>query len=120
MDEELRKFCHKYEAYVTPSSRMQRRLSRPTITSWSELSYQEEYQSFPVEDIPCVEIHMPEDRLRALVENKNWVNGYEEHYHRSGLSILIDQHDEETRLRHQHPGVMDAWLQYQTMLNLVR
>jgi len=119
MDEELKEFCHKYEAYVTPSSRMQRRSKRMDYRYWTA-NDQELFQHYPFEDIPCVEITMPEDRLRALVENKNWVNGYEEQYRRSGLSVLIDQHDEETRLRHQHPGVMDAWLQYQTMLNLVR
>jgi len=31
------------------------------------------FNSVPVEEIKCVEIHMPEDRFRALLEHDDWI-----------------------------------------------
>jgi hypothetical protein len=39
---------------------------------WSE-SDPEVFQQFPYEEIKCVEIHMPEDRFRALLEHDEWL-----------------------------------------------
>jgi len=122
MDKEVKEFCHKYDAYVRPSTRMHRRVKRTTLQMWSD-SDPEMFQSVPYEDIKCVEVHMPEDRFRALIEHDLWL---ELEQRRGGAYIganavrLIREREEETRLRHEHPGLMDAWQQYQTMLNLVR
>ena len=124
MTEEFDEFCQKYDAYVRESSRMHRRRKRMDYKIWSE-SDPEIFQPIPYRDIRCVEIHMPEDRFRALLENKKWLDEFEERNRGCGPPIryaqnLIDQHEEEVRIRNEHPGVMDAWQKYQTMLQLVR
>ena len=129
MDKELIEFCHRYDAQVHPSIRIVRRHKRVMYDEW--LMYDERrdnadiFQTIPYEDIKCVEVHIPEDQFRALIENKHWLDEFED-YNRAhrpqihSVQKIIAQHEDETRLRHQHPGVMDAWQQYQTMLQLVK
>ena len=122
MNKEVNEFCHKYDAYVHPSTKMHHRAKRTTLQMWSD-SDPEMFKTVPCEDVKCVEVHMPEDRFRALIEHDLWL---ELEQRRGGAYIganavrLIREREEETRLRHEHPGLMDAWQQYQTMLNLVR
>jgi len=122
MDKEVKEFCHSYDAQVQPSTKMYHRARRIDYRVWSE-SDQETYQNCPIDRINCVEVHLPEDRFRALIETKQWLDKFDDR--NRGRSIhqtqkIIAQHEDETRLRHQHPGVMDAWQQYQTMLQLVK
>lgn len=122
MNKEVNEFCHKYDAYVQPSTRMHRKAKRTTLQMWSD-SDPEMFQSMPYEDVKCVEVHMPEDRFRALMAHDAWL---ELEQRRGDAFIganavrLVREYEQETRLRHEHPGLMDAWQQYQTMLNLVR
>ena len=124
MDKEVKNFCHKYDAYVTESHRMHRRVKRMAPQMWSE-SDPELFQTIPYEDVKCVEVHMPEDRFRALVEHDHWLEveqrrGGAGGYFGEIATNIVRNYEEETRLQHQHPGVMDAWQQYQTMLQLVK
>jgi hypothetical protein len=63
---EANDFCRKYDAYVANSGRMHRRAKRMPFQMWSE-SDPDVFQQFPYEEVRCVEIHMPEDRFRALL-----------------------------------------------------
>tara|TARA_R110000796_G_scaffold46462_1_gene112153 strand:+ start:47 stop:418 length:372 start_codon:yes stop_codon:yes gene_type:complete len=123
MDKEVNEFCQRYDAFVHPSSRIVRRHVK--FTNWQNYADIDVFETLPVETetIKCVEVHMPEDQFRALIENKQWLDEHDDRNH--GLHIhrvqkIIAQHEDETRLRHQHAGVMDAWQQYQTMLQLVK
>ena len=119
MIRDVKEFCKKYEAYVTESSRMQHRVKRANFAAWND---PEIYQQIPYQAVKCVEVTMPEDRFRALLEHDEWLYKMQ-----MGTFVVGDegahivrQHEQEVRLRHQHPGVMEAWQQYQTMLQLVR
>jgi hypothetical protein len=119
MTKDFTEFCYKYDAYVVPSTKMHRRVRRVDYKIWA--SDQNIYNNNPYEDVTCVEIHMPEDRFRALMEHDQWL---EEKQHavdlKRDIQEIVHKLEEETRLRHQHPGLQDLWQQYQTMLNLVR
>lgn len=119
MNKEVNEFCHKYDAYVQPSTRMHRRIRRLPYDIWN---YSDPFQSVPCEDVKCVEVHMPEDRFRALIEHDHWLELEQRRSADIGANAvrLVREHEKENRLRHEHPGLMDAWQQYQTMLNLVR
>jgi hypothetical protein len=124
MEKELKEFCLKYEAHVDVSSRARRRLKKVDYTLWSE-SDPELFQPIPYEDVKCVEIHMPEDRLRALLEHDSWVEraGLHGNMHFannvSRVSQIIVDHERECRIRHSNPAVQNAWIKYQTLLALV-
>lgn len=120
MNKEVNEFSYKYDAYVRESSRMHRRARRMDYKMWSE-SDPSMYQNIPYEDVKCVEIHMPEDRFRALLEHDEWLyNSRMSNYQVGGEAIqIVKQYERETRIRHSNPSVKLAWEKYQTMLSLV-
>ena len=124
MNKEVSEFSYKYDAYVRESSRMHRRTRRMDYKMWSE-SDPSMYQTIPYEDVKCVEIHMPEDRFRALLEHDEWLSKaglHDNNYFNNNVgrvSNLVVQIERETRIRHENPSVRIAWEKYQTMLSLV-
>lgn len=121
MDKETQEFCHKYDAHVGPSTRMHRRVRRTTVQMWSE-SDPEIFHTLPAEDVDCVEIHMPADRFRALMEHDHWLEREQRRgdgFIGANVVRMVREHERECRLRHEHPGVQAAWEQYQVMLRLV-
>jgi hypothetical protein len=121
MDKETQEFCHKYDAHVGPSTRMHRRVRRTTVQMWSE-SDPEIFHTLPAEDVDCVEIHMPADRFRALMEHDHWLEREQRRgdgFIGNGAVRIVREYERECRIRHQHPGVQAAWEQYQIMLRLV-
>lgn len=121
---EFKNFCHQYDAYVGPSSRMHRRVRRMNYDIWSR-SDPGIFNAVPVEEIKCVEIHMPEDRFRALVEHDEWIRnaGLQDNSYFnnnvSRVSNLIVEHEREARIRHENPAVQKAWEKYQMLLRMV-
>jgi len=122
---ELKEFCQKYDAYVTESARMHRRIKRMKYSLWSE-SDPEIFNTIPVTDVKCVEIHMPEDRFRALLEHNDWVEnaGLYDNRHFSNnvmrVSNLIVEHEEESKIRNENPAVKIAYEKYKMLLELAR
>ena len=118
-------FCKKYDAYVGPSTRMHRRVKRMNYDIWSK-GDQDIFNSVPVEEIKCVEIHMPEDRFRALLEHDDWIqhaglqgnNYFANNVNR--VSHMIVEHERECRIRQENPTVRAAYEKYQTLLALVQ
>lgn len=121
MDKEIQDFCWRYDAQVGPSTRMHRRVRRTTMQMWSE-SDPELFSTLPAEDVPCVEIHMPESRFRALMKHDHWLERESRQgdgWIGNGAVNLVRKYERECRLRHEHPGVQAAWEQYQIMLRMV-
>lgn len=72
--------------------------------------------------IPCVEIHMPADRFRALMEHDAWLERESRQgdgWIGNGAVNLVRKYERECRVRHEHPSVQAAWEQYQIMLRMV-
>ena len=123
MNKEVQRFCEEYQAIVGPSHRMHRRSKRIDYKLWSE-SDPNIFQTIPYEDIKCVEIHMPEDRFRALLEHDKWLKNAGLHDNKffnnnvSRVSQMIVDHERESKIRNQYPSVQTAWEKYQLMLKL--
>ena len=121
----IKEFCYKYDATVGPSSRRWRRPARVDFKAWSESDPNEFFRDIKYEELPMVDITMPEDRFRALMEHDRWVEkaGLQDNQHFqnnvSRVSHLIVEHERECRLRQQHPALQTAWEQYQVMLAMV-
>ena len=119
---DIKEFCYKYDAYVRDSSRMHRRAKRIDYKMWSD-SDTDFFQTIPYEEVRCVEIHMPEDRFRALLEHEDWLQKTE-HSQFFGNDLqraasIVAEHDRETRIRHSNPAVKLAYEKYLTLLKLV-
>ena len=115
-------FCHKYQAEVGQSRRMWR---RPQSVPYDVFMKDPDvFKTIECQDVPMVEITMPEDRFRALMEHDHWLanaglhdNG---HFTNNVMRVanMVVEHEHECRIRQQHPAVQKAWEQYQIMLGL--
>lgn len=118
---DLPEFLMKYEARVEPAHGRHVRPKLPNYRMWSE-GDSDLQQTMHYDEIKCIQIVMPEDRFRALVENDHWVrnigytNNNYDRYSVNRVGIMIIQHEHECRLRHQYPALQKVWEQYQTTL----
>ena len=116
MSDILDKFCHRYQAQVGKSSRVWR---RSRLSSYDVFA--KDLQISPTikyEDVPMVDISMPEDRFRALLEHDDWIKraGLDGNYTR--VENMIVEHEQECCLRAEHPTLQSAWEQYQVLLKM--
>ena len=127
MSKAVNDFCRKYDAVVGPSSRAHRRVKRVGYDEWQtnpDVFNQIEYQ-----EQPMIELHMPEDRFRALLDHDDWLDiaatsispwqSGSGHHALSRAILLVDQHEHECLLRRQHPGLQELYEKYQVMLKLL-
>jgi len=116
-------FCHKYQAQARPSSRPFR---RAVLVPYSVFEAQgmDAFATREYETIAMVDITMPEDRFRALLEHDSWIEraGLQDNQYFSNnvsrVANMIVEHERECRLRCEHPALQKAWEQYQIMLGL--
>lgn len=124
MKDETNKFCRRYEAQVSNSPQHWRR-SKPIPYSVFQEQGFESFAQLDYETVPMVDITMPEDRFRALLEHDEWVNtaGLQNNNYFnnsvSRVSWLVAEHERECRIRQSNPAVQAAYEKYQTLLKLV-
>lgn len=117
----IRDFCQYYEAYVGTSPRLWR---RPKLAKqyWDDMSvFAPNFEQCSYEEVPVVEIHMPEDKFRHLIEMRDmWNRTITRSVQTNSVSTQIwQQYEKESKLRNQYPALQDLWGQYQAMLKLV-
>jgi len=118
---EVQEFCGKYDAVVGPSSQRRRRHRLVTMQEWEK----DPFEPMPTWDVAMVEITMPEDRFRALMEHDHWLARaglqHNNHFQNNVMRVsnMIVDHERECRLRAEHPALQKAWEQYQIMLRMV-
>ena len=123
-DTDIKEFCQKYEAVVGPSNRLHRRVRRLDYTAFKEHG-PELWDRVPYHDEKCVEIHMPADRFRALLEHDEWVSkaGLQDNNffnnNVSRVAQMVVEHERECRIRQENPAVKKAYEKYLMLLHTV-
>ena len=112
--DKINEFSRKYDAVVKPSHRM---FHRVNYGSTSVAIPSNVFDNVEYTDVACVNVQMPEDRFRALVEHDDWLK-------RSmltwfGQRDIVEQHERECRARHENPAVAKAYENYQMLLRMV-
>ena len=117
-EDQVKQFCSKYQAQAGLSRdkvyakrlpvRYQDWLSQGSGIPFEQEVYRE----------PMVEINMPQDKFRDLVERDRWVGQMEAEarYYKERYM----QEVEDDKIRHRNPTVKKAWEQYQMLLELAR
>lgn len=117
--DETNLFLRKYEAQANLSQhKMYAKLPRyhygrlydyDPLSPISEISFDKE---------PMVEMYIPQDKFRDLVERDRWVGQMEAEarYYKERYM----QEVEDDKIRHRNPAVKKAWEQYQMLLELAR
>lgn len=117
-NKELNEFLYKYEATAQLSNKMYRRPKRIRFDYKNIDSDFSLYSKIPFEDEPMVEITMPEDRFRHLVEVEQFVTSTDRE--REWAKQEIERQRKESWVRQKDERVRKAYERYQTILNLVR
>ena len=127
MNKSLEKFCYRYEARVEQTGRYYRRqeLSPWRIQDYYNTSAGQQAIFQNITKGPIMAISLPADRLGALIEHEKRVTDmiepkpmYPTKY--SVLDHIIQEHEEECRLRYTNPALKKAWENYQMLLRMVK
>lgn len=114
-------FNRKYDMWVSPSSRKMRRV--PRLRNYTNLwnvtaSEALAHQTFEVEEVDCVDITMPADKLKELEEILQWYEDREHNILHNEEVVNMLRRDERVRI--ENPAVQKAYMKYLTLLELCR
>jgi hypothetical protein len=117
-EDEVNLFCKKYQAQAELSRH--KVYARPVpvrYTDWlkdgANIPFHQE-----IEREPMVEIYIPQDKFRDLVERDRWLGKMEQEAQYYKQKYL--QEIEDDKIRHRNPAVKKVWEQYQMLLELAR
>jgi hypothetical protein len=116
------KFYQKYDMQVYPSQRKMRRIPhmRNYTNLWNiDVSDSAVYQhTFDVEEVECVDVVMPKDRLEELERMIEWYENREHKIKQQAEIVEMLRRDERVRI--EYPAVQKAYMKYLTLLELCR
>ena len=115
-------FYNRMEMQVRPSNRPLRRLKQqplPQVNAWDvTMSDEMLYQQVYAEEVPCVEILMPKDRLETII---NYIKYAESEIDKHDTDKkLIARYERDRIVRLNNPAVEKAYQHYCTLLELCR
>lgn len=107
---------------VFPSNRKMRRVPRMRnyTNLWNiDVSNTAVYQHpIDVEEVDCVDITMPADRLKEL---ENMIQWYEQREHKiKHQEQIVEMLRRDERVRIEHPAVQNAYKKYLMLLEMCR
>jgi len=110
------------EMQVRPSNRPLRRLKRPPlpqVNAWDvTMSADVLYQQVYAEEVPCVEILMPKDRLQTIIDYIKYAES-EIEKHTTDRQLMA-RYERDRVVRLNNPAVEKAYQHYCTLLELCR
>ena len=116
-------FFRKFDMQVYPSKRKLRRIPNmyQHTNAWNySISDSSMYQpqTFPIEEIDCVEVLMPQDRLQHIIDYINYCEDQVEHYKTDRQ--LMARYEQDRVVRLANPAVEKAYQKYVMLLELAR
>jgi hypothetical protein len=117
-NKEVDEFLHKYEAKAYLSNKMFRRMRRIKFDYKDIDSAFDTITTLPVDEEPYVEVLIPQDRFRHLVEMEQFVKSVDTE--REWAKRQYQDMKKESWIRQKNESVRKAYERYQTLLNLVR
>jgi hypothetical protein len=117
-DKDIDEFLYKYEARATLSNKYYRRHRSVKFDYKYIDSAMEQMATLPFEEEPYVEVLIPQDRFRHLVEMEQFAKTVD--VERQWAKQQFERERKESWIRQKNEAVATAWNRYQTLLNLVR
>lgn len=116
-------FFRKFDMQVYPSKRKLRRIPNmyQHTNAWNySISDSAMYQpqTFPIEEVDCVEVLMPQDRLQHIIDYINYCEDQVEHYKTDRQ--LMARYEQDRVVRLANPAVEKAYQKYVMLLELAR
>ena len=116
-------FFRKFDMQVQPSHRKLRRIPNmwQHINAWNisvSDSAMYQHQTFPIEEVDCVDILMPADRLQHIVD---YITECEDTAKKYGADRqLMHRYEQDRSVRLNNPAVEKAYQKYVMLLELAR
>lgn len=116
-------FFKKFDMQVQPSHRKLRRIPNmwQHTNAWNYSisdSAMYQHQSFPIEEVDCVDILMPEDRLKHIID---YINQCERQVDQAETDRhLMYRYEQDRVVRLANPAVEKAYQKYVMLLELAR
>jgi hypothetical protein len=116
-------FFKKFDMQVQTSHRKLRRIPNMwqhtntwNVTVSDNAMYQ--HQTFPIEEVDCVDILMPQDRLQDIIA---YITDFEDQIkeHRTDRQLMA-RYEQDRSVRLNNPAVEKAYQKYVTLLELAR
>jgi hypothetical protein len=122
MNDPNQHFYNQMEMHVRDSNRTLRRLRRPPlpqINAWDvTMSDEMLYQQVYADEVPCVDILMPKDRLQTII---NYIKYAEDEIDKHETDKkLMARYERDRIVRLNNPAVEKAYQHYCTLLELCR
>jgi len=115
-------FYNQMEMHVRDSNRTLRRLRRPPlpqVNAWDvRMSDDVLYQQVYAEEVPCVEILIPKDRLQTIIDYIKYAES-EIEKHTTDRQLMA-RYERDRVVRLNNPAVEKAYQHYCTLLELCR
>ena len=116
-DKKISEFLYKFEAYARLSDRRFRRHRSVKNFSYADLGTAMDHLStMSWEEEPYIELTIPQDRFRLLVEMDEYNTKREEEY--DWVRKEQERQRHELWVRQKNPAVQKAWERYQLLLGL--
>jgi hypothetical protein len=116
-------FFRKFDMQVQPSRRKLRRIPNmwQHTNAWNysisdAATFQ--YQTMPIEEVDCVDVLMPKDRLEHLIAYVQETEARDAE--RQSDRQLIYRYEQDRNVRLNNPAVEKAYQRYVTLLELAR
>jgi hypothetical protein len=115
-------FYKQFDMHVQSSHRKLRRIPnmwyKTNAWNYSVSDGAIQYQTVPIEEVDCVDILMPEDRLQHIIE---YITDCEQQIERSGSDRqLMASYERDRSVRLNNPAVEKAYQRYVMLLELAR
>ena len=115
-------FYNQMEMHVRDSNRTLRRLRRPPlpqVNAWDvTMSDEMLYQQVYADEVPCVDILMPKDRLQTIINYIKYAES-EIDKHETDKKLMA-RYERDRIVRLNNPAVEKAYQYYCTLLELCR
>ena len=115
-------FYNQMEMHVRDSNRTLRRLRRPPlpqVNAWDvTMSDEMLYQQVYADEVPCVDILMPKDRLQTIINYIKYAES-EIDKHETDKKLMA-RYERDRVVRLNNPAVEKAYQHYCTLLELCR
>ena len=114
-------FFNKFDMRVEQSRRKLRRVPNmwQHSNAWNHtVSDQAMYTTMPIEEVECVEVLMPQDRLQDII---SYITDFEDQIkeHRTDRQLMA-RYEQDRSVRLNNPAVEKAYQRYVTLLELAR
>ena len=122
MNDTTKKFCQQHEIRILDTNKRAHRYHKVSMDYFKDpTDYNRFYQEIVADTEPLYTVEITESELERLAEFEAQVfNNLEKTGHYRMFEVLMEQKEEEKRLRHKHPAVQKAYEQYSLILKLAQ